>query len=183
MMQFMLFEQFGIPKEHNNLWSDMWAGFGTYWEDYNTQTIEPTPALLRVYSEELFGKKFDQAVDFGSPGNNLYIGNVFASPDKSRFTLAMMTAAMTDGAVVLKGRSGSNLHIVSAFGAERELALDASGQAVLALGELPTYVEYSSDQSVQVVKTSDLGANLALQPGVSVTASDGRIRDEWWMDR
>ncbi len=172
MIQFMLFEQFNIPKEHNNLWSDMQAGFGTFWEDYNTQVVEPAPALLRVYSEELFGKSFAQAVDFGNPGNNLYIGNVFASPDKSRFTLAVMTAAMTDGSLMLKGSPNSNLHLVSAFGVESDLRLDASGYALLPVGELPTYVEYTSSQALQVVKNNDLGANLALQPGVSVTASD-----------
>ena len=174
MLQMMVFEQYGITKEHNHLWYDKSHGFWdapmfTENEDgpNGYGSLNPAAPLMRVWSEELFGTKFAQAYDFGDPGNKLYLGSLFQGPDKA--VAAFMSAGGTDGRVVLQVGAGSVLHTVSAFGVESDLPV-LKGQVSLPVPEIPVYVELAPGQTIQVVP-QDWGPNLARQPGVTARSS------------
>src|SRR5207248_11086316 len=84
MLEMMVFEQYGLPKEHNHLWYDRSHGFWdfpTWWEN-DDGSLNPAAALMRVWSEELYGTGFARAYDFGAVGNKLYVGNLFAGADR-----------------------------------------------------------------------------------------------------
>jgi len=76
MLQMMVYEQYGIPKEHNHYWYDKNGGFWDEprWVENEDGSLNPVAALLRVYSEELYGTNFSKAYDFGNPGNNCWSG-------------------------------------------------------------------------------------------------------------
>lgn len=169
MVQMMVFEQFGIPKEHNHLWYDKSHGFWdfpTWWENEDG-SLNPAAPLMRVWSEELFGTRFARAFDFGEVGNRLYVGSLFEGKD--RRVAAFLSAGSTDGRVELTVTGGGPLRVVSAFGVSRELPV-AGGRASLPVPELPVYVELAPGQTVGVVPT-DYGPNLARAAGVTAAAS------------
>ena len=169
MLQAMVFEQYGIPKEHNYYFYDMSHGFWdfpTFWEN-GDGSLDPAAALMRVWSEELYGAKFTQAYDFGDPGNKMYVGSLFHGPTKD--VAAFMSAGGTDGLVTLNVSGGTTLRTISAFGVETDLTV-TGGQVTLPVPELPVYVEMASGQTISVVPVS-WGPNLARLPGVIAKSS------------
>lgn len=169
MMQMMLFEQYGIPKEHNHYWYDKSHGFWdfpTWWEN-DDGGVNPAAPLLRVWSEELYGTNFVRTYHFGPVGDKLYLGSLFAGPQKR--VAAFMSNGMTDGRVALRVTGGKSLHLVSAFGVARDLPV-SQGHVTLPVPELPVYVELRPSQTIQVVPDKD-GPDLALLPGVTAASS------------
>ncbi len=174
MLQMMVYEQYGIPKEHNHLWYDRSHGFWSYpafWENedgpYSAGSFDPAASLMRVWSEELYGTNFVSAYDFGATGNKQYLGSLFGGPGKQ--VAAFMSAGRTDGQVTLNVSSGSSLHVVSAFGVEQDLPI-IGGQVTLPVPELPVYVEPAAGQTLAVAPI-DYGTDLALLPGTTASAS------------
>ncbi|MDP9173934.1 MAG: PA14 domain-containing protein [Planctomycetota bacterium] len=169
MMEQMVFEQYGLPKEHNFIWYDSSHGFWdqpTWWEN-DDGTLNPAAPLMRVWSEELFGAKFSQAYDFGQYANDLYIGSLFTGPSKS--VAVFMSAGQSDGKVTLNVTGGTTLHIVSALGVAQDLPV-VNGQVTLAVPEIPVYVEMAQGQSISVVQ-QNWGPDLALQQGTNASYS------------
>lgn len=169
MLEMMVFEQYGLPKEHNHLWYDKSHGFWdfpTWWEN-DDGSLNPAAVLMRVWSEELYATQFDKRYNFGANGERLYIGSLFQGPEKQ--VAAFQSAGNTVGRVELKVTGGDKLRTVSAFGVVGELPVEA-GRAMLTVPELPVYVELAAGQSIEVVPQS-WGENLALAQGVKVTSS------------
>ncbi len=169
MLELMLFEQYGLPKEHNHLWYDRSHGFWdfpTWWEN-DDGGFNPVVALVRVWSEELFGTQFAERYNFGPAADRLYIGSLFAGPDKR--VAVFQSAGSTDGRVSLKVTGPGRLKLVSAFG--RESTIEAEqGRVLLPVPELPVYVELAAGQSLEVVPDA-WGTNLARAKGVRVASS------------
>ena len=162
MVEMMVFEQYGIPKEHNHLWYDRSHGFWdfpTWWEN-DDGSLNPAAPLMRVWSEELYGKHFARAYDLGAVGNRLYVGSLFEGGGRS--VAAFQSAGEPEGRVELDVKGGDKLHIVSAFGVESDLPVK-DGRAVLTVPELPVYVEPAKNQTIAVVP-QDYGPDLALAP-------------------
>ena len=174
MLQMMVYEQYGIPKEHNHLWYDKSHGFWdfpAFWENedglYSFGSFDPAAPLMRVWSEELYGTNFQSAYTLGALGNKLYVGSLFGGPGKQ--VAAFQSSGRTDGSLTLNVTGGSSLHIVSAFGVASDLPVTA-GQAVLPVPEIPVYVELAPGQTIQPVPV-DYGTDLALTPGTVATTS------------
>ncbi|RFC43856.1 MAG: PA14 domain-containing protein [Verrucomicrobia bacterium] len=171
MLQMMVYEQYGIPKEHNHYWYDRSGGFWDEprWVQNEDGSINPVGPLLRVWAEELYGTRFASALNFGNPGNKLFVGSLFNGPGKQVATI--MTSGDTRGQVVLNVTGATSVKVVSPFGTERTLPV-VNGVAVLPVSELPTYVEYAGTLTVPA---QDWGTNLALQTGVTAAASGSAV--------
>lgn len=169
MLQMMIYEQNGIPKEHNHLWYDRSHGFWDFpmWWENEDGSLNPAAGLMRVWSEELFGTTFNRAYDFGAAAQNLYIGNLFTGPGKK--VAAFMSGGNPQGSVLLAVAGGDTIRVVSPFGEESAVPV-LNGLVQLPVSELPTYVHLTDTQSCEVVPPA-LGENLALRPGVTVVAS------------
>ncbi len=175
MLQMMIFESYGIPKEHNHMWYDRSHGFWdvpAWWENEDN-SLNPAAPLMRVWSEELFGTRWNRVLDFGSGGNRVFFGNGFKGANDE--VLAMMSAGATDARVELRVSSGQTLKVVSAWGVEKSIAVK-NGRAFLVVPELPVYVRSSARQRVEIVPQS-WGENLARQKGTKVSASQSADRD------
>ena len=168
MVEMMMFEQYGIPKEHNHLWYDRSHGFWdfpTWWEN-DDGGLNPAAPLMRVWSEELYGTHFVKAYDLGPVGDRLYVGSLFEGG--GRHVAAFQSAGEPEGRVELEVKGSDKLHLVSAFGVESDLPVK-DGRAALVVPELPVYVELAPDQAVSVVP-QDYGPDLALAPGATASA-------------
>lgn len=173
MLQMMVFEQYGIPKEHNYYWYERSHGFWDFptFLENDDGSLNPGAALLRVWAEELYGTTFSRAFDFGAARNNIYIGNLFEGPGKR--IAAFMTAGTTDGHLRLQISEGNSVKVVSSFGVEEERPI-VDGVVELDVPEIPVYVELSPDQQIQV-EVEDWGPNLARLPGVTLTSSGSGV--------
>ena len=185
MLQMMVYEQYGIPKEHNHLWYDRSHGFWDFpaWWENEDGSLNPAAALMRVWSEELYGTRFVKAYNFGEPGNKIFVGSLFTGlgqPGKpARQVAAFMGASASqakDGQpdrITLRVKSGKTLRVVSAFGVMKTLPVQ-SGRVLLPVPELPVYVELAANQTVEVVPTT-WGPNLARLSGVTAVAPGSRF--------
>jgi len=170
MLEEMLFEQYGIPKEHNVLWYDVSHGFLNFpaWWENGDGSLNPAATLMRVWAEELYGTNFQSAYDFGS-ANNLYIGSLFSGPGKT--VAAFMTAGSGDATenIQLSVSSGSSIHVISPFGVASDLPV-VNGQVTLPLSTLPIYVELAPGQNLGGT-AQNWGPDLALQAGTTVATT------------
>lgn len=175
MVRRMVFEQYGIPKEHDHYWYDKSHGFWdfpTWWEN-DDGGVNPAAPLMRVWSEEVHGTRFVRAFDFGPSGNNIYIGSLFEGSGKT--VAAFMTAGATDGKVDLLVKGGSKLKVVSPFGVVSSIPVIRE-RATLPVAELPVYVELAKGQPIEVVPI-DYGRNLLREEGVAITHSTASTDD------
>lgn len=147
MMEFMLLEQYGIPKEQFAYFYDHTSGFWAFPSEWITDAdvangcrgLYPSIALVRVWSEELLGKNFTQRYGFGSVEDRHYIGSRFVGADGASVA-AFASAGRTDGVVNLNVAGATSLTVVSPWGAISTLAVVA-GQAQLPVEiGIPTYV-------------------------------------------
>ena len=169
MLQIMVYEQYGIPKEHNHLWYDRSHGFWNFpaWWENEDGSLNPAAVLMRVWSEELYGTQFAHAYDLGKNGNTLALGSLFRGPGKQ--VAIFQSAGSTDGKIELKVSSGSVLRTVNAFGVEGTIPV-RGGRAMLPVDQLPVYIELQPGQSITPIP-QDFGPNLALMAGVTASAS------------
>lgn len=179
MLEMMVYEQFGLPKEHNHLWYDRSHGFWdfpTWWEN-DDGSLNPAAPLMRVWSEELFGTKFERALDFGVNGNRQYIGSLFTGgvgTEKEKRVVAIQSAGQIDGRVALRVKALSDhapqaLKVVSPFGVE-SAANVVDGRAEIAVGELPVYIKLPKGCDV-AGEPQDFGDNFARAAGVKITST------------
>ena len=171
MLEMMVFEQYGIPKEHNHYWYDCNGGFWDEprWVQNEDGSINAVGPLLRVYAEELYGTRFSAALDFGNPGNKLFVGNLFSGPGKQ--VAAVMTSGDTKAQVEFSLSTATSVKVVSPFGVESTLPV-VNGKVTVPVSELPTYVEYTG---TLVVTPQNWGTNLAAQPGAAASASGSSV--------
>lgn len=169
MLQMMIYEQNGIPKEHNHIWYDVSDGYWDepmFWENNDTG-LNPAAPLMRVWSEELFGTQYASAYDFGAVANNMYIGSLFTGPGKQ--VAAFMSAGNPYGVIKLSLPGATSAHCISAFGVASDYPV-TNGLLALPVSELPVYVELPSGQACSVIAPV-YGQNLARQTGVTITAN------------
>lgn len=172
MIEMMIFDQYGIPKEHNHLWYDRSHGFWdfpTWWINEDGGGMNPAGPLMRVWSEELYGTLFAGKLSFGKDGDKLYLGNMYASPDGKKRLAAIMNVGCGRGRVEFSVRGGNSLKVVSPFGVESTVPVRA-GRAVVEVPELPIYIELEPGQTIEVIP-QDWGVNLARLPGVRFVSS------------
>ncbi len=166
MLQMMVYEQFGIAKEHNHLWYDKSHGFWdvpAWWENEDGG-LNPVAALMRVWSEELFGTTFSRALSFGTVDDGNYLGSLFTGPGKQ--IAAFMTGGSPQGVATLRVTGATpTLRTVSPFGVVSQIPV-IGGLAQLPISELPSYVELAEGQSCDVVPRT-YGTNVARSSGVS----------------
>ncbi len=173
MLQTMLFEQYGIPKEHNYYWYEVSHGFWDFPTFLANEdgSLNPGAVLMRVWSEEVYGTRFSRKFDFGETGNKLYIGNLFEGPGKK--VAAFMSAGSTDGKITLLLPGATSVTVVSALGNESTVSV-TGGRLELDVPEIPVYVRLSPGQEIEV-EPLDYGPNLARLPGVQVRASGSGV--------
>lgn len=170
MLEMMLFEIYGIPKEQNNCWYDAMIGFWDFPANWESEdgSLTPTASLIRVFSEELFGTKFTKTFDFGNPGNKLWLGALFSGPSKSLGVF--QSAGSTNGVVSIQVQGSiSSIEVVSPFGVIASVPV-TGGTFQLTIPELPIFVRIPNGVQINVVRL-DWGPNLALQAGVIASAS------------
>ncbi len=152
MMGLELYEQYGIPKERVSYFYPVSHGFNDYpsWlGQYQNRAHLPATHMMRVRSEELFGKTFAKRYSFGNPGDVHHIGSRFDGEDGSVATF--MASGRTDATVTMWVKGASILTVVSALGVESTVSV-VDGQATVDIENgIPTYVRLPVDVTINPI--------------------------------
>jgi hypothetical protein len=169
ILETLVFEQMGLPFERNPWWYDVQHGF---WDvpaiiEWSDGSLDPHAVLGRVLAEETWGKPFASAVDFGTFGNAMYMGNVYTNADGASTLALMATSFMTGGSITLTINGTSDgIVVVDGFGNERTLP-QSKGRITLSMTDIPTYVRLPSGASASVYRVnghSPLGNGASISP-------------------
>ena len=174
MLAFQVWEQYGLPKERVNLFYDMSHGFfdvptwGWIWE----QTFYPIVSLMRVWSEELYGKNFAQRYGFGVVDETWTIGSRFEAEDGSGVA-AFSSAGRTDQTLTLNVTGApSTLTVVTPFGVESSEPVVDGVLSLPIQNCIPTYVRLPVGVALHPV-AGGYGADLARGKAVETSGSLG----------
>lgn len=143
MLEFILYEQYGMPKEriHNFYQTQhgFW-GFPSWWmgQDNGEYAPMPTVALVRVYSEEVFGKAYAAKLDFGTTWNKYIIANRYDHPSNGTKTIAIISDGL-DMNVKFQVSGATYLDTVDYFGNVTSTAV-VNGILTLPVTFLPKYI-------------------------------------------
>lgn len=155
-------ERWGMPKEHIYWFFDTdIGGFGEGVKS-GTDELRPNAIFFRVYSEEIFGKTYSAALDFGTIGNNFYRGNVYAG--SAGKCVALTAQGLPSDTVTLAVSDAGPVTVVDWQGNTSTVAV-AEGRIIVTIGALPTYVRLSAACVVSVV---DVGNGLITGTPVNI---------------
>lgn len=177
MMQRFVFDQYGIPKERDYWFYDTSHGFWSFSSFYKTSggSVMPMIPLYRVYSQEVFGKTWQAALDFGTVENDFYIGSRFEDEDGDA-VLAILSGGRTDGAVQLAVAGAVSVEVVGPFGDVTTVSCDAQGLASVDVANEPVYVRLPVGVTA-TVEAIDYGHNVA-RWGATATAGSGTADEQ-----
>lgn len=172
MIKTLMWEQYGVPMEKNPYWYDLNHGFWSYNSSAWTGFYSPNPqvGLMRTLADEVFGKNFHHAVDFGSvPANQMFLGNVYGDAVAGS-TMALICASyMADSTVTLQIVGTTDpIQVVDSWGNVTSVA-QSSGRITVDVLDIPTYVRLPAGVNAYVWSVRDWGNTPA--PSVSATAS------------
>jgi hypothetical protein len=166
-------ERWNIPKEHIYWFFDQFYGFGfPNWIKETTGDLRPMATFFRVYSEEVFGKAYTAALDFGTIANAFYRGNVYRG---SAGTLVALTAQgfPVDTCTLSISDTGTVTYVD--WQGHTSTATVTGGKVTIPIGATPTYVRLTAGCTVSA---ADVGNGLAgspsnIAPAATVTSSTG----------
>lgn len=155
LLQTLLQEQYGVPKEQNNAWYDTSHGFWDFpaWLEMGDGSLNPQCVLYRVLAEETWGKSYASALDFGTPGNNIFIGNLYQGVSGS--TLALMATSFIEGASITLSIAGTtSVTVVDGWGVSRSVHL-SQGRMQIQMTDIPMYVRLPPGAQAGVYRIND----------------------------
>ncbi len=144
MLQTLMLEQFGCPRERNQVWYDSSHGFWGVpsWFINDDGSLNPHAALYRTLAEETFYQLHHHAIDFGSPhANAIFLGSVYKSEQYGNSTAVLVSQSWADDFTVTLTIEGTtdDIVIVDAWGNESSVAQSA-GKITVPVYDIPTYV-------------------------------------------
>lgn len=161
-------ERWSIPKEQIYWFYDYAnQGFDPSWLKENTNDLRPHAVFYRVYSEEVFGKTYVSALDFGAIGDVFYRGNLYTGAGGT--CVSLMVQGNPSDTVTLAISDPGPITVSDWQGQTSSLDVSDDGQVVVPIGHLPTYVRLSAGCTVDVI---DAGNGLAGSPtNLALTAT------------
>lgn len=150
----LLLEQYGIPREKNPPWYDIehFYGYPAWWQN-NDFSLQPQAAMYRVLAEETWGQTHNQKLVFGTVGDNIFLGSVYASASGKTAVLTA-TSAMANASATLSVTDTGTLTVIDAFGNGSTVTV-VDGLVKIPLSEIPTYVRLSAGCTVSVHSCND----------------------------
>lgn len=156
-------EQFDIPLERSYYWFDKEVNYAAWTMSMvkanGTHVLHPIAPVFRTLQGERHGKTYTGALDFGTPGNDHYIGNVYAAADGTK-SLALLNCGEGDGGSAQFTVTGAaTLTRLDCFGNQTAVPV-SGGVATVAIDNTPTYLRVPNGVTCTPVPIN-LGTNLA----------------------
>lgn len=183
MLELMMCEQYGVPKENVAYFYDWQHGFWdfpSWWIQNEGNEPHPGPlmALLRTYSEELAGKAYAARLDFGTIENDHYVGSRFTNPNDGTSVVAVMSGGRYGSTVTLSiggAAPPQNVTVIDPWGNSSTVDV-LSGLVTIDVEALPTYVRLPTGNTA-APEIVDYGIEVVRAQRSSATASSQRADD------
>lgn len=157
MVDTLLLEQYGIPRERNNYWYDNSHGFWSFpvWLSNGDGSMQPQGALYRTLAEETWAMTHSSKLDFGTPGNNIFLGSIYSGTSGS-CAVAMCASYMPNSSVTyqITGATGS-LTAVDGWGNTSPIAITPGGLATVPTNDFPSYLRLPVGATATVYSVND----------------------------
>lgn len=174
MQMLLLFDQYGIPKEQCHVWYDSSHGFWAtphFWQLADQTPLPPT-AMFRTHSAELYGKTYASKLDFGTPGNDMMLGNRYHDSATGNDVIALQAAGGTDHQLRFTVEGASSITQVDCFGNTSTLTATA-GQITVNTKLEPLYLRVPSGVTVTLVPKWTTGTLVRNLETVAAASSTG----------
>lgn len=155
MLQTLLREQYGFPREFNPTWYDGSHGFWDFPSFFNTNCgVMPIGPMYRVLAEETWGMRHHHAIDFGSvQANHIFLGSVYKHITDDTGTVVVQMHSALPGATVTFGINPGvipvSFTVIDRFGNASTVATSAS-KITMPVSATPTYLRLPAGTSVYV---------------------------------
>ncbi len=185
LLQTLLFEQYGLPRERNLVWYDRSHGFNSYpaWVLANSSPA-PYAALYRVLAEETFGMTHYQRLDFGcEAANRVFLGSLYVSSTSAPAASCLVLVAQSymPGMTIDLTIAGSSSPITYSDGfGNTATATVSSGRVTIPVSETPTYVRLPTGVTATVYQISDWGTSVPPSISSYGTGSFAELNDDQW---
>ena len=153
MLQLLLQESYGIPKEQDYHFYDGSHGFWsipTFWECGNTGLL-PHAVMIRTFSEEVYGCNFNATISFGTYGDKMYFGGYWQNPTTGAGVAIFMSPCpilgSTQQVTLTVTGTTAPLTAVDAWG-NSSLVNPIGGRVTLPISDTPTYLQLPNGVSV-----------------------------------
>lgn len=178
LLQTLLWEQYGVPRERNLVWYDVAHGFWSFpsWLENSDTSLNPMALLFRVLAEETFGQTHNQILDFGTPGNQIFLGSVYTTPGGGTSTAVIQCASHMPNNQITLSVTGttSPLTVVNGFGVTSTVPI-VGGLAVIPVGEIPTYIRLPVGAAITVFSCRDWAPSQSANKALTSTAKIGGV--------
>jgi hypothetical protein len=171
----LLLDQYAIPYEHSQIytsWSNGNWAYPSFFTDQSYHWFQIGP-MLRHYASEVFGKTFETALDFGTPGNDMIVANQYAGTDGTA-VIVLVTSGIPDTTVRFQIEGASTVTTVDCFGNETANGVAGAGIVEVSASIDPSYLRLPAGATATLLDKwtlSILGPNLATTATVSTSGS------------
>jgi hypothetical protein len=170
MLEYLTLDRLGIGPDRYFYYYLNHGGFGGFSSYLVSDRREPYPSalMLRERERRLGGRKFARALDLGTPGNLLALGNVYEGSDGDVLVLVNAGAFHpVEAEVALPAAARA----ADAFG--NPVALPTGGRGKFAIDRYPTYVLLPRGAAVSV-SVPGFGKNVAPEAKVETADPDAQ---------
>ncbi len=181
LLMTLLLEQFGLPRERNQVWYDRSHGFWGYpsWFENQDGSLNPYAALYRTLAEETFYQLHHHAMDFRSDAaNKIFLGSIYKSESYGISTAVLVSHSFLPNGTVTLTIDGTTdpITYVDGWGNEAT-ATQSSGRITVPVSNIPTYVRLPQGVDCYVYSVAPGGDDWGATPPASVSAY-GRAKIE-----
>lgn len=170
MMDMLLWEQYGIPKERFYYFYERSHGFWDYPSFLITDTygLYPAATAMRVFSEEVFGKAYAERLDFGDEDQD-FIGSRYSGSNGDVIVLMACGRHGDDVSFTVSGAAPATLDVIDSMGAS-STRLVSGGVCTIAVSGAPLYIRVPTGITL-TTRPRRFGADLVRQGMWSVATS------------
>jgi hypothetical protein len=157
LLQTLLMEQYGLPKERNVLFNDTSHGFWGFpvWFVNGGGSLNPQGPMMRQFGSQTRGKAYTSRFQFGTVGDLIYLGNLYTNPSTSAKVAVFQAAGpQLNGQVILTVTGATSLTVHDCWGNPSTVPV-TGGRATIPVGETPVYVQLPSGVTGTLYSFSD----------------------------
>lgn len=137
----LLWEQYGLPRERDNLWytrSHGFWGFPSWWLNEDG-SLSPEAVLMRVLAEETFGQTHAETYTFGQFADWCLLASRYHSSAGDTVVIVANSAMDNNTCAFTVTGAATTLTVVDGFGNTSTVNITA-GIATIPIADIPTYV-------------------------------------------
>lgn len=170
LLQMLLLEELGVPKERNNPWYDIGHGFWTTpaWRRNEDFSLNPAPVLERQLNEQLRGVTFQNRLVFPGVYDHVFAGWLFGGTG-GQVAVVMLPAYMPGATATFSTSATGPLDVYDAWGNHSTVTV-SGGQFTINVQEIPAYVHLPAGATLAVVTVNGIG-----NPSLTDVAGQGSV--------